>query len=154
MGVELSTDFAIYKFLKVTAEQSHLITSGLMFGQKARLLADLIGRSNHPSKAKILNAFNAVRSDNLRDAFFHCYMQSSYDDVTYIERPRGGDYRATAHKFTLVTFTLHVKRVMEAAEAFYAALAADEGEINAFVNAALSLKRKSKTSPGSPASSA
>jgi hypothetical protein len=153
-GIELSTDFAIYKFLKITPEQAHLITSGQMFGRKARLLADLIGRSDHPDKAKILKAFNEVRNKNLRDTFFHCYMQSSGDDVTYIERPAGGDFRATPHIFTLLTLTEHVRRVMEAAEAFYESLAPDSEELEAFVNAALSLRRKSKTSPGRPASSA
>src|SRR5215211_1159361 len=37
-SMELVTDYAIGKFLELPAEATHLITSGLMFGRKARLL--------------------------------------------------------------------------------------------------------------------
>ena len=37
-AIDLYTDFAIYQFLRVTPQQAHLITSGMVFGRKARLL--------------------------------------------------------------------------------------------------------------------
>jgi hypothetical protein len=33
-AIDLYTDFAIYNFLHVTPQQAHLITSGMVFGQK------------------------------------------------------------------------------------------------------------------------
>jgi hypothetical protein len=50
-ALEVITDYAIGKFLKVTDGQAHLITSGMMFGRKGRLLADLIAKSDDPQKA-------------------------------------------------------------------------------------------------------
>jgi len=59
-SVEIVTDYAICKFLKVTPGQAHLITAGMLFGRKGRLLADLISRSDDPKKDRILGAFNNV----------------------------------------------------------------------------------------------
>jgi hypothetical protein len=72
-SLELTTDYAIWNFFNVTPEQAHLITSGMMFGRKARLLADLIGRSDHRDKAEILGSFNEVRTGK-RDVFAHSYV--------------------------------------------------------------------------------
>lgn len=80
-SVDLITDFAIYKFLNVSAEQAHLITSGMMFGRKSRLLADLISRSNHPNKAEILGPFNKLRGSNKRDILAHSYVSSTPNSV-------------------------------------------------------------------------
>ncbi|MGC2223198.1 MAG: hypothetical protein WA624_12935 [Methylocella sp.] len=73
-GLEVITDYAIGKFLKVTNDQAHLITSGLMFGRKGRLLADLIAKSTDPQKATILGTFNKLRGMSKRDMFAHSYL--------------------------------------------------------------------------------
>lgn len=146
-GIELSTDYAIYKFLGVSAEQSHLITSGLMFGRKARLLADLIARSDHPEKQRILKAFNEVRGGNLRDVFAHSYMMSDETTATYIERPGGGEFRARKHIFTFAKIRDHVLKVMRDGDAFFQVLKVEPKELEKFMDAALTLSRKDAKSP-------
>jgi hypothetical protein len=148
---DLTTDYAIYKFLKVTPHQAHLITSGMMFGRKARLLADLIGRSDHPEKAKILGAFNKARGGNKRDVFAHGYIWSGPDTVKFIERSVSGEFKAVEHEFTLDELETHALNFILASQAFWDALGVTNDEAQAFANAALSLNRKPKTSPGSPA---
>lgn len=150
--LEMTTDFAIYKFLGVTELQAHLITGGLMFGRKARLLTDLIGRSNHAKKDKILKAFLAIRANNKRDVFAHGYIWSSSKIVRFIERPAGGEATAIVHEFTLDAFGKHIADFAQKCWDFYEALECDWDEVQAFGDAALSLDRKSKRSPGAPAS--
>jgi hypothetical protein len=85
-SLELTTDYAIWKFLGVTPERAHLITSGMMFGRKARLLADLIGRSDHPNKAEILGWFNKLSGMSKRDVFAHSYVWSDGEIVKFVDR--------------------------------------------------------------------
>jgi hypothetical protein len=147
-SMDLTTDYAIWKFLNVTPEQAHLITSGMMFGRKARLLADLIGRSDHPNKAEILGSFSKFRGISKRDVFAHSYVWSDHSTVRFIDRQSGGEYKAKEHTFTLAQFTDHVLEVALVAERFYLALGATSEEVNDFGNASLSLNRRSKTSRG------
>lgn len=60
-SLELTTDFGIGRFLNITHEQCHLITSGMMFGGKVQLLASLLQRSDDPKKDAVLEAFNKLR---------------------------------------------------------------------------------------------
>src|SRR3954470_15790553 len=69
---EMTTDFAIGKLLKTSHEQTHLITAGMTFGRRARLLADLVSHSDHPRKAEILAAFNKLCGMSTKDIFFQC----------------------------------------------------------------------------------
>jgi len=121
-----------------------------MFGRKARLLADLIGRSNHPNKAKLLGAFNAARGSTKRDVIAHGYLWSNKNTVKFIERSISGEYRAIEHPYSVNGFTLHVKEFYDKSNAFYVALEVGWQEIQDFANAALSLNRKSAKSPGRP----
>jgi hypothetical protein len=148
---DVSTDFAICKFLNVTPAQCHLITSGMMFGKKGRLLADLIGRSDHHSKNEILRTFNAARG-NKRDVIAHGYIWSDATTVKFIERRHSGEYNAQEHKFTYTSFIKFLTDFNDSAAAFYNALGVSRAEIDAFAYAALSLERKSKRSPGRPTS--
>ncbi|MGE0425816.1 MAG: hypothetical protein AB7O88_26385 [Reyranellaceae bacterium] len=151
-SVELTTDYAIGKFLSVTPRQCHLITSGMMFGAKARLLADLIRHSRHKNKAAISAAFGKMRGVSKRDVFAHAYVWSNANSVVFIERTRGGDYHAKRHTFTLAEFGLHVLELSNAATDFYKALGVTSDQLDAFANAAFSRERKSKRSPGRPTS--
>ncbi len=102
--LDIATDFAIGKFLSVTPEEAHLITAGMMFGRKARLLAGLISRSDHPRKAAILSEFNAIRGNNKREILLHghIYQQNEEDrTVSFIERSVSGEFKATVHTFGL-----------------------------------------------------
>jgi hypothetical protein len=146
-SIDLITDFAICKFLNIPPEQGHLITSGIMFGRKARLLADLVGRSNHPKKAEILEPFNKLRGNSKRDIFTHSYISTDRGSVTFIERSISGRFTAKAHTFTFSQIQDHVLMVVMEADNFCKALEASGDEIDAFANAAFNLSRKSNTSP-------
>jgi len=149
-GIELTTDFAICKFMKTTPKEVHLITSGMMFGRKSRLLADLIGRSKHPRKAAILGAFNRIRGESKRDIFIHSYQWSDSKSVKFVERSIAGEFKAKEHPFTFEEFEAHIQSFANAANEFYFALKADPAEVQVFAHAALSLNRKSKRSRGKP----
>src|SRR4051812_39541371 len=107
---ELITDYAVGHFLNVTDEQAHLITAGMMFGTKGRLLADLISRSDHPHKAKLLGPLNWIRGHALRDALAHSYQKLGEDGgITFVDRRAGGGFAVKEHEFTLKEFAMHVK---------------------------------------------
>jgi hypothetical protein len=145
-SLDLTTDYAIYKFLNVTPGQAHLITSGMMFGRKARLLADLIGHSDDPRKGQILGAFNKVRSKNMRDVFAHSYVRSGDGIVTFVDRSSSNEFKATEHKFTMVELAQHVYEFSDNVNAFWNSLGVTKPEAEEFAAAALSLNRKSKKS--------
>lgn len=149
-SLEITTDYAIWKYLKVTPEQAHLITSGMMFGRKARLLADLIAHSNDPKKSVILGAFNKIRSLSKRDMFAHSYVRSDGTSITFLDRNASGQFRAKEHTFTLAEFAAHVNEFSIAGTTFYNALGATSQEVDAFAAAALRLSSKDKTSPVDP----
>jgi hypothetical protein len=153
-ALEVITDFAIGKFLKVTDGQAHLITSGMMFGRKGRLLSDLIAKSDNPQKAAILGAFNKLRGMSKRDMLAHSYLRSTKDTVTFLERCSSGEFKAKEHTFTLDEFRSYVMDFEIAIGEFHTSLGATRAQFEAFAKAALSLSRNSKTSPGKPIASA
>jgi hypothetical protein len=150
--IDLYTDFAIYQFLHVTPQQAHLITSGMVFGRKARLLDDLITHSDDNRKQKLLEASNKIRAAK-RDIIAHSY--HGYDElsVQYVERNTSGRFKANVNTYTFNEFKQYVHDVSDSAYKFYIALDASETKINAFANAAFSLNCKSDTSPESPTES-
>jgi hypothetical protein len=151
-AIDLYTDFAIYQFLHVTPQQAHLITSGMMFGRKARLLADLIKHSDDPRKPKLLESFNKIRAAK-RDIIAHSYVGSDALSVWYLERNTSGPFKAEVHSYSAERLRGYVQGIANAASDFYNALGVERAEIDAFANAALSLNRKSSTSPESPVES-
>lgn len=152
-AVDLYTDCAIWQFLKVTPTQAHLITSGMMFGRKARLLADLVGRSDHMKKAAILGAFNKIRAGK-RDIITHAYARADQNEVVFVERSIAGPYKAVEHRFTLAAFETLTLSVYEEILKFKEALGISPMELNAFAEASLSLSRKESKSPVRPTESA
>jgi hypothetical protein len=151
-AIDVYTDFAIYQFLHVTPQQAHLITSGMVFGRKARLLDDLIRHSDDARKQKLMEAFNKIRAAK-RDIISHSYVASDAVSVKFMERNTSGKFKANIHTYTFDEFRQHVLDIHYAADEFYAALEASKENIDAFANAALSLNRKSDTSPESPTES-
>ena len=125
-----------------------------MFGPKARLLADLVGRSDHPKKAEILGPLNRVRGDTKRNEIAHGYLWSDDNRVRFIQRITSGEFQCRVLEFNYEQFKDHVLKLINDSTALYTALEIDYADINAFADAALSLNRKSKTSPVSPASKA
>jgi hypothetical protein len=125
----------------------------MMFGKKARLLADLIKRSTHPNKPVILQHLNKLRGDSLRDVFAHSYIHTDSGTVTFIERrDAGGTVMVREHPFTIGAFIKHVADISDAAVALYAAVVESNEDVQAFSQAALNLASKSTTSPGIPPS--
>lgn len=147
-AMDLSTDLVICKFLGVTYLQAHLITSGMMFGRKARLLADLVGRSSHPDRDKILGTFNKIRSEAHRDVFAHSYVLADSQSIIFIDRPGGGEARAKQYTYSLDEFIAHVKKFMDLGAEFENAVrnVYSDSERNTFAKAALGLNRKSAAS--------
>jgi hypothetical protein len=150
-SLDVTTDFAICQFLKVTPQQAHMITGGMMFGPKARLLGSLIKDSNHAKKSEMLGAVRWLQGNSKRDVFAHGYMITSSTKVILLERPRGGGFKVKEHPFTLEQFIAHTKQVGSNAQTFWQALGASNADLAEFVAAALSLDNKSTTSPGEPA---
>jgi hypothetical protein len=144
-AIDLYTDFAIYQFLKVTPEQAHLITSGMMFGRKARLLSDLIKNSSDARKQKLLDAFGKVGKAK-REIITHSYLASGPFNVRFLERNTSNAFKAKVHDFSPQQFHEHVQFIAKSAEEFRDALEISQDELNDFVNAALSLNNSPTTS--------
>jgi hypothetical protein len=146
---DLVTDFAIGKFLNASPEDTHLITAGMVWGRKARLLADLIKRSSHPNKAELKRALGVIQGHAKRDMLAHSYMRSDATTVTFVHRQAGSGYCATELTFTLESFRKHVKTFTQASVDFNNALGPPApAEMSAFASASLSLNSKSSKSPG------
>jgi hypothetical protein len=135
--VDLTTDYAICKFLNVTHEQAHIIVSGMMFGKKAKLLVDLVSRSADQKKAEILGAFNYLRNNGKRDAIVHSYIDSKKDTVTFISKNPSGKYKTESLTFTLKEFAAHVAELLIKGRVFHEALGVSNEEFNAFAEAAV-----------------
>jgi hypothetical protein len=108
-----TVDCLIGKILKINSHQTHIITSGLEFGRKARLLIELLKVSDHKNKSKLIGFLNKLRNVPKRNVFAHSYILSSRDFVTFIERSGGSDYVVKSHKYTLKEFLEHVHRFAE-----------------------------------------
>jgi hypothetical protein len=106
-AIDLHTDFAICQFLHVTQQQAHLITSGMMFGRKARLLADLIRNSDDGRKQKLLEAFKKIRAAK-REIITHSYVASDAASVRYLERNISGPFKAEVHSYSAKELHDHV----------------------------------------------
>ena len=140
-SIDLVTDMAIGRFLGLGHDDTHAVTWGMMFGAKAKLLANLIRRSEHPSKATLLTSLNALRGDAKRDILAHGYQVEGHGHVGFLERPRGGSdkaFKGTLHLFTYETFRLHVNKLIGDGIAFMDILDYDQDDINAFAEAARS----------------
>jgi hypothetical protein len=152
-STELYTDYAICKFLNVSPKQGHLITTGMPFSRRAKLLVELIKSSRHPNKSELIRSFNVIRSSK-REAIAHGYISVMGDRVSFLDRHHGDRLTGEQILFTLPEFYLHVKTLTQAAEDFESALGADDASVARFANAALSRSRKSRTSPKRPTSRA
>lgn len=150
-AIDIHVDFAIYKFLNVTPLQAHLITSGMMFGRKARLLVDLIKHGDHPKRTELLSAFGNITKAN-RDMIAHSWTRSDSRTVTFLERRLSGPFDAVEHEFSLKEFETLVWDVQAAGKQFRELLGANSAEMDEFAQAALRASRRRTKSAGSPAS--
>ncbi|MBX3505174.1 MAG: hypothetical protein KF895_06805 [Parvibaculum sp.] len=149
MNVETLTDFAIGKFLKVSHEQAHLVTAGLMFGRKARLLADLVARSDHPRRSELLGIVNKIRGQTKRDVLFHSTIGASEDGtkLVFTHRDAGQSLRVVEYSFTKKEFINHLQLLMNLTMDLQSELPASQEEMDGFRRAAFNASRKAKPSP-------
>ena len=141
---DATLDFALGKFLRLTHEETHLLTAGMEFGRKATLLRNLLRhQKDSPQKSELLRTVKIIQNDSLRNVFAHSYLASDEDSVSFISRSRGGDYSATEYEFTKDEFREHVHKFIDASHDFYNALEVDDHEFFAFQYAALNVNSKS-----------
>lgn len=150
-SLDLTVDFAICKFLSVTPQHAHLVTSGMMFGPKVRLLSNLVGSSKDQKRNEIMSALRAITGTK-RDVVVHGYMWSDETKVRFIERSKSGEFTAKSYEFTLESFILFVYKYNSDANDLYHSVGATYDSIQDFANAVFSLDRKSNKSTGNPAS--
>jgi len=137
-AIDLYTDFAIFKCLDITPQQAHMILSGMMWGKKAKLLADLLKTSANPWAMKILQALGAMQAAK-REIITHAYSASDVMHIYFLEKtPYAKEAKAKKHTYTLEEFCVHVSTVAKDAERFRNSLGASQDEINQFVDAAIS----------------
>jgi hypothetical protein len=142
--MDLSVDYAIGQFLEIPPEQTHLLTSGMMFGRKATLLAGLIARSDHPNKDKLMEALNVARGEIRRDWLTHAYLNATPTTVTFVHRNASGEYKVNQLSFTMEEFLDHCLKLARAGHQFQSAIGLTESRQDAFVNAAKKAENKSK----------
>ena len=149
-SLDMIVDFAIGKLLNLKPEQTHLMTAGMLYGAKFRLLAELLRRSDHPRKSELLGALNKVRNNAKREVITHAYLQASADRVWFLTRTRGGEYKASALGFGYQEFVDHVEIFTQAGTDFEKALGVTQDELREFWEAAVRANQRDQTSPADP----
>jgi len=140
---EMTVDFAIGKFLKTSHEQTHLITAGMMFGRRASLLADLVGRSDHPRKAEILGALNKLCGMSKGDIFIRSFLQPNQEG--FLSRSANGQFKIKSPSLTKAELMDQLRTFAVAGSDFYIALGVTDADIQSFGAAAACMNRASKT---------
>lgn len=140
--IDITVDMAIGSFLDVTDEEAIMVTWGMMFGPKVKLLASLVRRSQHPEKQAIMTSLNAVRGDAKRDVLAHGYQLGGLTQLGFIEKARGNDFTTKVHLFTNEEFRLHVDKLIGHANQLQAALAFTPERAQRFSDAAAGLATK------------
>ncbi len=139
---EAMIDCAIGKFLRLNFAETHILTAGMEHGRKVALLRNLVSRSDHQNKAKILRPLKIIQNESLRNVFAHSYIASDDKTIFFIDRSRGGPYRAKEHKFSMTEFEDHVEKFSNASVDLQTAIVFEPLEIEAFQAAALRVKNK------------
>jgi hypothetical protein len=140
-SADMTIDMAIGRFLGLSDYEAQILTSGMEFGPKARLLHELVKRSVHPKKAAIIHSLSKLRNDARRNVLAHSYLIADADSVTFLERSRGSDYTVKRHRFTYLEWQKHVTQMIEAGRQFWEALGYTQDELVAFAEAALSIAK-------------
>ena len=146
--------YMIGSLLKISHTETHIITAGMEFGRKAAIARNLAYLSKHPKKKEVIGLIGRLQNESKRNVFAHGLMVNNNETVTFLDRSRGGDYDVTAYSFSLKEFVLHVQSVAKIGADLHRAFGADEADLEAFHQAALSIANKSATSPTRPSSKA
>ncbi|MCW0236663.1 MAG: hypothetical protein OJJ21_23905 [Ferrovibrio sp.] len=140
LATDIIIDYAIGRFLKSPHEDTHILTAGLEFGRKIRILIDLAKRSTDPKKEILVEALRTMQGSK-REIITHSYLKSDKDKIIFLNRSRGGPYKATETKFSREEFIDHVKTLVLAAQKFETHLDLNEDDFQKFAASALSLNQ-------------
>jgi hypothetical protein len=124
------------------------------FGRKLTVLRNIVYRSNETNKSQIMGLLSKIQNESKRNVLTHSFIVSDKNVVTFIDRPRGGDYKVTRHSFTLAEFYDHVHAFGTDAESLTHLLCPSYDEFRHFAEAALSADTKATKSPTPPSSKA
>jgi hypothetical protein len=136
--LDVIVDMAVGEFLGLKDQDALAVTWGMMFGAKAKLLRQLVKRSDHPNKAAISKAIGDVWGGAKRDVVTHGYAFEGPTRVVFLEKPRGSDFQPVMHEFSHEEFGAHVDRLIRDGNALYRALGYDGARVEAFALEALS----------------
>jgi hypothetical protein len=126
-------DFSIGHFLGTETRSTHALVSGMMFGTKLALLADLIKRSDHPKKGILSECVSTLRASK-RDQITHAYIKSNKTNFTLMYRSKGGNYQSGELAFHIDDFATHVAKMAEAAKRYHEAFGVPIEQFEAFAN--------------------
>jgi hypothetical protein len=142
VSIDMTIDFAIGKFLNLAHEDAQILTSGMMYGTKIRILKSLVRKSAHKNKAQIIGSLNKLQNESKRNVFAHSYMASDAVSVTFLERSSGGNYLVTKHRFTKIQWNSHVTNFTLVGKEFWDALDVPDSDLEEF---AMALMRAAKS---------
>jgi hypothetical protein len=128
-------DFPIGKLLNCDPTDTHIITAGMEFSRKLRILTNLLKRSSIPNKDTLIKNLQTLQQAR-RDNITHAYIAASPTTIVFKFRSRGGAFSARRLSFSIADFEEHVAKTVCAAQAFQNALGASRSELDAFVAAA------------------
>jgi hypothetical protein len=134
---DLEVTYGIGQALNLSHAQTHVLTAGMEFGPKATILLNLISRADDTKKGQIIPAVRNLQNASLRNALAHGYLLSDRQTVSFIERKRGGEYKAKDNKFTKPEFIAHVRTLVANLDQLEEALGLDREKIIEFGSAAL-----------------
>lgn len=143
-------DFSLGQFLRLTDDETHIVTSGMPFGRKTALLRSLVARSKHKDKGKIKKLINSIQNESLRNVFAHSYIASDDKVISFVERSHSSDYWAKEHRFTMHEFNEHVTQFAYNLKELGDALEIDEDRFRMFQAAAFNVPNKAGTAPTPP----
>jgi hypothetical protein len=126
-------DYSIGYFLRTDSDETHLLVSGMQFGQKLRLLFELLKRSGHPQKGILMECVSKLQASK-RDSITHSYIKSNSTDITFMYRARGA-YKSGELPFHIDEFANHVGEMVLATQKYQNAFGASLEELDAFANA-------------------
>jgi hypothetical protein len=102
-SIDIVIDCSIARSLKVPANDAHLITAGMFYGRKIRLLLDLLREDtviNQSIKTKMRQALKELLGSK-RDVLTHGYIWSSQNTISFQLRKAGEHFIVQTEEFTV-----------------------------------------------------
>jgi hypothetical protein len=135
LSVDPLIDFQIGRLLNSDLVDTHILTAGMEFGRKLRILIDLLKRSDLKNKAALIESLRVLQRAR-RENITHAYIATSPTTLVFNYRSRGGEFTASRLSFSIKGFEDHVQKMIRAAQAFQNGLAVPVSEFDEFIAAA------------------